>query len=146
MVSLKREEIHVHFNKHDQMHSSLKPPLSGNFPDVCKLDFLCCGGGGPRFFKKGPVVDLDAGQGPSQGRGGLSLMGAHLFWSRGELAAAACHGSRNMGYGGGVASPCTQASHPPSDVAVQSDFFFPGIFPFSETKTKALSLWHKLGF
>lgn len=79
------------------IHSSLKPPLSGNFPDVCKLDFLCCGGGGPRFFKKGPVVDLDSGQGLSQGRGGLSLMDADLFWLQG----AACPATQGMFVWGG---------------------------------------------
>lgn len=49
--SLKRR-IYVHFNKHDHMHSSLKPPLSSNFPAVYKLGFLFCGGGGTAFFKK----------------------------------------------------------------------------------------------
>lgn len=34
-----KKKIYVHFNKHDHMHSSLKPPLSSNFPAVYKLGF-----------------------------------------------------------------------------------------------------------
>lgn len=82
------------------MRSSLKPPLSGNFPDVYKLGFLFCGGGGTTSFKKDQIVALhpeettDAGPGqrPSNRCWLVLVIG---FWSLGELAAAACHWPQN---------------------------------------------------
>lgn len=63
------------------MHSSLKPPLSSNFPAVYKLGFLFCGGGGTAFFKKDQIVGLHPEEPTDAGPGQSRLTGADWFGS-----------------------------------------------------------------